>query len=438
MYLKLAFRNAKRSITNYLLYITTMTILVALMTISNCIAITGKVQGFQTASLPLLITLILTILAGYINSFMFKERAKEFANYLLLGMERNNLLWMFLTELLVIGLMCYIIGSLIGLGIYILLCPFQHIEIQISFMLQSLMQSFLYFCIVEFISIFWVKTNIDKLEIRELMIEKKRNPKLGDKRKVCLWGTLFMVSLFCLVGLILGIAYLPDNVGSIMISIIALPLFSTVFTFYKWLFLFLAEKRQTESDFLYEHNRLYVIAQMTTESVIMNGIFSICLIFSGTSFVFGTIMLQQEITIFDVETRQWMGFLQISLCIVFIVIYFSILSLQQIIELRQRVKDIALLHYIGKDRVQIKKLIRNRILTKLSLPTVMCIIPLLIAAPFVNNKLNTELSAVMQNIVLKSVGWFFICFLILYLCYFFVVWVMCKQYAENSINTKSK
>lgn len=91
MYLKLAFRNAKRSITNYLLYITTMIILVAIMTVSNGIAITGKAQGFQTVSLPLLITLILVILAGYINSFMLKERAKEFANYLLLGMERNNL-----------------------------------------------------------------------------------------------------------------------------------------------------------------------------------------------------------------------------------------------------------------------------------------------------------------------------------------------------------
>lgn len=181
-----------------------------------------------------------------------------------------------------------------------------------------------------------------------------------------------------------------------------------------------------------------LIAQMTTASAVMSGVFCICLIFSAMSFVFGTLMLQQEVSIFDVEIQRWMGFLQISLCIIFVVIYFSILSLQQIIEFKQRAKDVQLLHllhYIGKDSVQIKKLIRNQILTKFSLPTVMCAVPLLIAMPLVNNKLNTELPA-MQNIVLKSVGWFLICFLILYLCYFFVARAMCKKYVEDSINSK--
>lgn len=126
MYLKLAFRNAKRSNTNYLLYITTMTILVAIMTVSNCVAIIGKVQDFQTMSLPLPITLILTILAGYIDNFILKERAKKFSNYLFMGMERKNLSWMFLMEFLVIGLMCFVMGTLIGSGIYILLRLFQN------------------------------------------------------------------------------------------------------------------------------------------------------------------------------------------------------------------------------------------------------------------------------------------------------------------------
>lgn len=437
MYLKLAFRNAKRSITNYLLYITTMIILVAIMTVSNGMAITGKAQGFQTASLPLLITLILVILAGYINSFMLKERAKEFANYLLLGMERNNLSWMFLMEFLVIGLMCFVIGILIGLGIYSLLCLFQNAEIHISYMTQSFIQSALYFCVVEFISMFWVKTNMDKLEIRELMIEKKRNHKLGGKRQVWLWGTLFVVSLFILIGLLFGIAYLPDDVNSIMISFLSLPLLLAVFTFYKWLYQFWAVKRQMESHSLYQNNRLYIIAQMTTESAVLSGIFCICLNFSAMSFVFGTLMFQPEITIFDDEIQQWMGFLQISMCIVFLVIYFSILSLQQIIEFKKRAKDVQLLHYIGKDKVQIKNMIKNQILIKLSLPTIMCIVPLLIATPLVNSKLNTKLNTIIQNIVLESVGWFLICFFALYLCYFFVVYAMCKQYVEKSINSKS-
>ena len=77
MYFKLSIRNAKRSIVNYLLYITTMTILLSIMEVSNCIAIVGKQVGFQTISLPILITLLLVILVGYIDSFILKQRAKE-------------------------------------------------------------------------------------------------------------------------------------------------------------------------------------------------------------------------------------------------------------------------------------------------------------------------------------------------------------------------
>lgn len=88
MYLKLSLRNAKRSIVDYLLYIVTMVILLSIMEVSNCIAIMGKIKaGFKTAALPILITIILVILVGYIDAFMLKQRAKEFANYILLGME---------------------------------------------------------------------------------------------------------------------------------------------------------------------------------------------------------------------------------------------------------------------------------------------------------------------------------------------------------------
>lgn len=74
------------------------------MFVSNCIAIIEKGSAsFQTISLPLLIALILAILSGYINSFMLKRRAKEFANYILLGFSRIKVLWMLFIEFFVIG-----------------------------------------------------------------------------------------------------------------------------------------------------------------------------------------------------------------------------------------------------------------------------------------------------------------------------------------------
>lgn len=445
MYLKLALRNAKRSIYDYFLYIMTMTILIAILAVSNCIAITGKMQaGFQTASLPLLITLILVILSGCINRFMFKQRAKEFANYLLLGMEKRKLLKMFFTEFLVVGLVCFTVGGLIGSGIFvvfhsIILYSFKGAEIQPFFFAKSLIQTFLYFCITEFLSIFRIKSNIDKLQIRELMIENKRSQKFESKRQVRLLGTLFVVSMLSLSGLLLGIAFLQDDMVVTIISIIVFPLILSVFVFYKWMYQFLGVLRKRQSESLYQKNRLYMLAQMTSEmktSAVMNSVFCMCLIFSMTSFVCGVLMLQPGIKIFEKESQQWMGFLQISICIIFIVIYFSILSLQQMIQFKQEEKALQILLYIGKTREQIRAMVKMEVLIKLSMPIAMCIIPLPIAVPLLNYKLNKGLPIDMEDILIKSIGWFSVGFLILFICYLFVIWATTKKYVENAIHSK--
>lgn len=58
MYLKLALRNAKRSILDYLLYITSMVMLTSIIFLSNCIADWGDMQaGFQTIALTKLCVL---------------------------------------------------------------------------------------------------------------------------------------------------------------------------------------------------------------------------------------------------------------------------------------------------------------------------------------------------------------------------------------------
>ena len=204
MYFKLSIRNAKRSIVNYLLYITTMTILLSIMEVSNCIATAGKQVGFQTISLPILITLLLVILVGYIDSFMLKQRAKEFANYLLLGMEKSKLSFMFLCEFLIIGIACFIAGVLIGFGIYAALCIavlHKENEMNLSLFGWSILQTFFYFCLVECLGAFRKKHVIDKLQIRELICEKDRNQNISNRNTYKRWGIVFIIDLVCLIGL---------------------------------------------------------------------------------------------------------------------------------------------------------------------------------------------------------------------------------------------
>ncbi len=272
MYLKLAFGNAKRSAFDYLLYIFTMIILVSIMCVSNCIAVSGQMQlGFGTASLPLLIVLIMVVLIAYINTFMMKQRAKEFATYSLLGMDKNKLSLMFILEICIIGIVCFVLGVFLGTIIYYM-CIFpmlyvteKQFTLTFALMLKSVLQTFLYFCAVELISAFLMKRKICQLQIRELMKEKNRNQKIsGDWHS--LWRILFICSISCSLIMLAGIAFLSGTISSIAISFIAIPMLLSILAFYKCLFTFIASKRLAKSDVLYKDTNIYSMAEMTMVS----------------------------------------------------------------------------------------------------------------------------------------------------------------------------
>ncbi len=187
MYLKLSIRNARRSFVNYLLYVAAMTVMLAIIEVSNCISIVGEAASFQVISLPLLIAAIQIVLVGYMDTFILRQRAKEFATYMLLGMEKDKLSLVFLCELSVIGLVCFLLGVALGTGIFSICC---HTLLQktgshsiFRIILNSTLQTFVYFCCVEILSIFFMKRKIYKLQIVELIREKQRKQPLDADNK---------------------------------------------------------------------------------------------------------------------------------------------------------------------------------------------------------------------------------------------------------------
>ena len=437
MYLKLALRNAKRSMFDYLLYILSMVMLTSIIFLSNCIADWGDIQaGFQTMALPLLIVMIMAVMVNYINHFIIRQRAKEFATYMLLGMEKDKLSLVFLFELSVMGLVCFLLGVAFGSGIFSICC---HTVLQeaeshsiLRIILKSVRQTFVYFCFVEILSIFFMKRKIYKLQIVELIREKQRNQPL-DADKKTFWGWMFIISFFSYLALLSGISFMPDWIMSVSVSLIALPMLVCVFSFYRWLYASIASLRLSQADDLYQGHRLYQLAEMTSGSKTcanINAIFCICFIFSATAFVFGAFLLSPDIYIFEKTRQQWMGFLQISICIIFMIIYFSVLSLLQIIDLKRAKRNIRLLFHMGKNRSELKKLICTQVLIKLFIPTLMSFIILGSATPLVNYKMNSLLPV--HNHLLKAIGGFMVCFFVLYLCYFVVVCMISTRYIRFS------
>lgn len=429
MYLKLSLRNAKRSIFNYIIYIITLTILFSIMQMSHFITIAGKIHSvFQTLSLPLVIAIILLILMSYTNNFMLKQRAKEFANYLLMGMEKKKLMCMFFVEFWLIGIFCFSMSIVICLGISLLFFRLSGMNIWRMVFLHASYQTFFYFCLLEVLSIGILKRKFNALEIRELMIGKRKNQKKGSKEQTLFWGILFGMNLSWLLWMLFGIMTLEDHLIFVVVSLIAIPLLFTIYSFYNLFFQLLSKKRRMKQNSLYQKDFLYLNARMTSKiktEAVMNSLFCICLLFSFISFIFGFLLFQPQFRFGDRPIQRWMGILQMNLGIIFIVLYLSMLSLQIIIELSQQVKDLQILFYLGKDSKKLQNLIKQQILLKFCFPTIMFLSLLIISLPFLNHKLNASFPKELKDSLLVSTSGFFLCFILVFFSFSwqYIAWV---------------
>lgn len=127
-----------------------------------------------------------------------------------------------------------------------------------------------------------------------------------------------------------------------------------------------------------------------------------------------------------------MGISQISICIVFLVIYFSILSLQQIIEVGQNAKGNQIMRYMGKNNKQIERLVCKQIAIRLTFPMIMALLVILFCIPLLNGKMNLILPASLNNILLKLAGEFGVCITIFYIGYFKILHNRFKLLCYNS------
>ena len=104
---KLAYRNAKRSLKDYLIYLITITIsfslILAFSLVSNSDAVTALSFGMDSFRNVLIfvnsiIVLVVCFLINYTTKFMFEKRSKEFGTYMLLGIKKTDITKLFLIE----------------------------------------------------------------------------------------------------------------------------------------------------------------------------------------------------------------------------------------------------------------------------------------------------------------------------------------------------
>lgn len=162
-----------------------------------------------------------------------------------------------------------------------------------------------------------------------------------------LWGSL-SVYVFLLILMVIG----KEEIVMIAIAFIAVPLLISIYAFYQYLAACRFRAAPGLSRyFAGKRPGLLTLTEFTASAnkdIILNSVFCACLIFAFTAFCFGTLLFTEGLVIYDPQPQRWMGFLQINIGLIFLVLYFSMLSLTQILKLRRQTRSLDILCSLGK------------------------------------------------------------------------------------------
>ncbi|QOZ88428.1 ABC transporter permease [Streptococcus suis] len=154
----------------------------------------GRVKGADGVTMVLgfgmiVVMLAVAIMVFYANSFVMKQRSKEFGVYSILGLEKKHLLLMTFLENLVFSVGTILAGLLLGLALdklfYALLLKAMQMPVVLAstFQLKSLVTVLIYlFGIFALVSLF----NIGKLGLTD-SLKLVQGKKRGDKKSGLLW-----------------------------------------------------------------------------------------------------------------------------------------------------------------------------------------------------------------------------------------------------------
>ncbi len=273
---KLSQRNAKRQMLDYIIYIITMIITVALLLSFNMVIFSEEVAvivkeksilPFLILMVSILVVLIMSFLVKYIVMFILKRRSREFGLYMLLGIENEDIAKLFIRENQSIYGGVLIVGLFLGILFYqiikAVICRMYAVPFQFSFYVstKALVLTLIYMCVI----LFWVskrtKKVIRQLNVRELLYLDKSHSAVKSKIRSNLFMTIFpMIQGVVGIAIIILSAFknLPEVVNTFALVLLIIATYG-FFAFMLQYFL----SRLKDVKWKYSNNRIFVYRQLT-------------------------------------------------------------------------------------------------------------------------------------------------------------------------------
>ena len=223
MYVKLFRNNIKKALEDYVVYFFTLVISSTLF--FAFLSLTSRYNdilgGDGNYSLTLFqntiryavlaISIIFVSLISYINTYMLKQRSREFSVFMILGMEQRTISGQFFSETFIFGIVAVLAGCILGTVLSGMMTAFVLRTItgsgafRLGFYPDTMIVTLLFFGIAFLLVGVWNIRRIYKIRLIDLLNEKKVNE--GQQKK----DGSYLVSLFtAMVCFIIGGVVLYD------------------------------------------------------------------------------------------------------------------------------------------------------------------------------------------------------------------------------------
>lgn len=206
MFVKLALRNVRRQIRNYLIYFVTVALNIALLFAVNNLSYSDRILALSETyadvrnlftMVTVLSCLVTALVLSYATGFMLKLRRREFGMYLTLGMTRRNIQTLFACETGLLTGLALLVGMGLGLVLFQLLAALFSSILEIPFQVSAYSAQGIVLSIAVSIGLFLLSTlgslrYLKKVTVFELL--KEEPAQRGEKHPV-LWCVLSAVTL---------------------------------------------------------------------------------------------------------------------------------------------------------------------------------------------------------------------------------------------------
>ena len=189
---KLAVRNTKRSIKDYLIYLITITISFSLMLAFNLVVSSDEVVELSSSMssfknvltfVNIIIVFVVCFLINYTTKFMFEKRSKELGTYMLLGIKKKEIARLLVIENILLGMVAFVFSIPLGflfsqfvslIIVKVLGIP-EVIFIALNFISIGLLV--LYFLAIYILVLFNLLRKIKKMTVHNFLYFDKQNEK---------------------------------------------------------------------------------------------------------------------------------------------------------------------------------------------------------------------------------------------------------------------